>query len=211
MSNNSLSSCCCVLICDGCAYANQMRDIASSLEPKCPFCREAYASTEVEAELNLMKRIQAGDRVAIRQKGCQGREGQNYSLALEYLTKAAKMGDASAHLQLGQMYFIGQGVEMNTKKACHHFEEAAIGGHPEARHNLGVTDAQNCRPERAVKHFIIAASQGFQISLETLKVLYADGVVRKNDLAAALYAYQAAVDSTKSPQRNEAKNAPRIF
>eukprot|EP00985_Skeletonema_marinoi_P005849 scaffold2553_cov162-Skeletonema_marinoi.AAC.3 len=36
------------------------------------------------------------------------------------------------------MYYEGQGVEKDKKKDVYHLEQAAIGGHPNARHNLGV-------------------------------------------------------------------------
>ena len=56
-----------------------------------------------------------------------------------------------------------------------------------------------------MKHFIIAANLGLEASLDTLRRLYAIGKVSKEDYAAALRAYQAAVDATKSQQREEAK------
>jgi TPR repeat protein len=81
-------------------------------------------------------------------------------------------------------------------------EEAAIGGHPSARHNLGCEEACNGRLDRAVKHFIIAAKLGYDDSLLTLKKCYSTGHISKeDDFAAALRAHQAAFDATKSPQR----------
>ena len=85
-----------------------------------------------------------------------------------------------------------------------YLEEAAIGGHPGARLILGRHEGINGRIERAVKHFIIAANQGLDTAVKTLKDFYAAGVVSKEDFAAALRAYQAAVDATKSPQRDDA-------
>ena len=40
------------------------------------------------------------------------------------------------------------------KKMDEHLEQAAIGGHPNARHNLGVVERENGRMEGAVKHWI---------------------------------------------------------
>ena len=57
--------------------------------------------------------------------------------------------------------------------------------------------------DRAVKHFIIAAKLGDDDSLDALKKGYKKGYVSKEDFAAALRAHQAAVDATKSPQREE--------
>eukprot|EP00984_Skeletonema_dohrnii_P027324 scaffold16855_cov99-Skeletonema_dohrnii-CCMP3373.AAC.1 len=206
VNKSSLSSCCCVLICNGCSHANHIKDKTSMRDPRCPFCRVPYVSSAAEAERNIMKRIKAGDRVAFRQKGCQAREERNYSVAVEFLTKAANMGDVEAHNQFGELYHNGQGVERDMKKAVHHWEEAAIGGHPGARFVLGANDAfyGGKKFNRAVKHFIIAASQGNDDALEQLKELYKNGKVTKAELAAALRAHQAAVDSTKSSQREAA-------
>eukprot|EP00986_Skeletonema_menzelii_P005816 scaffold2153_cov144-Skeletonema_menzelii.AAC.9 len=94
-------------------------------------------------------------------------------------------------------------------KAIHHAEEAAIGGHPDARYLLGCFDDNI---DRAVKHWIIAATQGYDDAIKILMVMdsFGDGLISKEDLAAALRAHQAAVDATKSPQRNEAKEHRRM-
>jgi hypothetical protein len=58
--------------------------------------------------------------------------------------------------------------------------------------------------DAAVKHWIIAANLGCDHSLKGLKECYKVGRVSKDDFAAALRAHQAAVDATKSPQREAA-------
>jgi TPR repeat protein len=105
------------------------------------------------------------------------------------------------------MYFEGQGVEKDMEKYTYHSEEAAIGGHPEARHNLGCKEGNKRRFERAVKHFIIAANLGDHGSLKMLKKLYSDGHASKEDYAGALRAYQVAEDATKSAEREKAEEA----
>ncbi len=57
--------------------------------------------------------------------------------------------------------------------------------------------------ERAVKHLIIAATHGEDKSIKKLMDAFKRGFVEKEDLAAALRAHQAAVDETKSPQREK--------
>ena len=89
----------------------------------------------------------------------------------------------------------------------HHLEEAAIGGHPDARYNLGCHEGRSGRVERALKHFIIAANLGHDVSLENVKKAYAARIVSKEDFAAALRGHQAAMDATKSPQREAAEAA----
>jgi ribosomal protein L9 len=61
--------------------------------------------------------------------------------------------------------------------------------------------------ERAVKHMIIAANLGSDDSIKALKQGYIHGFISKDDFAAALRAHQAAIDATKSPQREEAARA----
>ena len=100
-----------------------------------------------------------------------------------------------------------KGVEKDEKKEVYHLEEAAITGHPAARFYLACHEWKNGRFVRGVKHFVIAANLGFDKSLTSLKVGYIDGQVSKEEYAAALRAHQAAVDATKSPQREAAERA----
>ena len=48
---------------------------------------------------------------------------------------------------------------------------------------------------------MIAANLGWDESIQELKECCKDGLVSKNDFAAALRAHHAAVNETKSPQR----------
>ena len=91
------------------------------------------------------------------------------------------------------------------KKRLYHLEEAAIGGHPRARYNLGCYEGYNGRIERTIKHFIISANLGYDNAIEALRKEYSHGNISKEDLEAAHRAHQAAVDATKSPQREAAE------
>jgi len=84
-------------------------------------------------------------------------------------------------------------------------EEAAIDGHPVARDAVGVMEMRMGNEDRAVKHFIIAATLGHDGAMDGLRQGHALGRVRKEDVDIALGAYQAAVDATKSPQRDLAE------
>ena len=203
--NSTLYTCCSKYICIGCNYANMMREIEQRLHPACPFCRHPLPKSQKEAEKNLMKRIEVNDPEAMCHMGTTRHKEGDFDGAFEYWTKAAKLGDADAHYNLSVMYCEGGGVEKDEKKDVYHLEEAAIGGHPEARYNLGVSEWNSGRHERAVKHCIIAANLGYDDSLKRVKEGYAAGIVSKDDFAAALRGHQAAVDATKSPQRETAE------
>ena len=99
------------------------------------------------------------------------------------------------------------GVEKDMEKEIYHLEEATIGGHPVASHQLGLHEwNNNGNTERAVKNYIIAATQGYDDTIKMLMDAFNGSLVSKNDLSSALSAHQAAVDATKSPQRDFAED-----
>jgi TPR repeat protein len=182
---------------------NTKREREQELEHRCAFCREPDAKSDEEYNKRVMNRIKKNDPAAISQMGKKHEKEGDYVKALEYYTKAIELDDKAAHFCLGNLYYYGDGVDKDEKKAIHHYEEAAIGGHPQARGILGFHENISGRFERAVKHFIIAANLGCDISLEAVKDLFVEGIASKEDYAAALRGrgHQAAVDATKSSQR----------
>ena len=203
-TKSGLYPCCSKRICIGCGYTNMLREWEESLEQRCAFCREPLPTTDEEAEKINTERVKANDPVALCQMGKKHRDEGGYEGAVDYFTKAAALGDIESHYEVSILYYEGKGVEKDKKKEMHYLEDAAIGGHPNARHNLGCYENENGRMERAMKHFIIAAKLGHDGSLETVKNGFMDGLVSKEDYASALRGHQAAVDATKSEQREEA-------
>ena len=208
-SKSIIYSCCCKSVCNGCCYANEIREMEMRIAKSCPFCRAAPSSLE-ECDKLRMKRVEANDPVAIRQEATKQYRKEEYIKAFDYWTKAAGLGDAEAHFRLSDLYHEGEGVEKNKGKEIDHMEEAAIGGHPAARHNLGCHEKDNGNIERAVIHWIIAATQGQNESMKNLMTAFKEGLVQKEDLAIVLRAHKASVDATKSPQRKAAEDSRRF-
>ena len=154
-----------------------------------------------------MKRIEANDPAAINHMGEKCYNEGDLNSAVEYFTKAAELGDSEAHYRLSLMYHDGIGVERDEEKEIYHLEKAAAGGHPEARHNLACEEGTNGNIDRAVKHFVIAANQGWEKSMKALWMHYSDGDITKNDLDATIRRHHAALDATKSPQREAGEKA----
>jgi hypothetical protein len=206
MTESGLAGCCCKIICNGCFFSNQLREVEGGLEHRCAFCREPVLNSDERDELNkrLMERVKKDDPVAMNEMGrIHEREG-DYGKALEYWTMAAELGYVNAHYYLGFLYLNGDGVEKDEKKAVYHWEQAAIGGHPQARCLLADYEMENGRSERAAKHYIINANLGCDKSVKLIKDLFVQGIVSKEEYAAALRGYQSAANETKSAERARA-------
>jgi hypothetical protein len=197
-------SCCSKKSCNGCDYANAMAGGGNN----CPFCREPSSTDEKQHRMLMMKRIKANDPAALKHMGSVKRyhEG-DYDCAFEYYTEAAELGDIGASCELGVMYYDGKGVEKDDGKAVYHLEKAAMGGHPQARYNLGYYEERNGNIERAAKHFIIGAKQGSDTSMKSLWKHYSEGNITKEELEATLRTHQAALDAMKSPEREKVEEA----
>eukprot|EP00985_Skeletonema_marinoi_P031053 scaffold35780_cov80-Skeletonema_marinoi.AAC.2 len=147
-----MMTCCSTVICRGCSHANKLREREARLQQTCPFCRRHLPKTQEEADLNKMKRVVGNDPVAMRNIGKKHYDNGDYETAFEYLTKAAELGDATAHYHLSLLYREGEGVKKDKEKELYHLEEAAIAGHPRARHNLGCDEGitKGTREQRSI-------------------------------------------------------------
>ena len=56
-TKSRIMSCCYKKVCNGCAYANDIRELKESLEHTCPFCRRPFPRSEAAAYMNVMKRV----------------------------------------------------------------------------------------------------------------------------------------------------------
>ena len=205
MKTSILTHCCGKILCHGCCIANQKREAVEKLVKKCPFCRTPAPKSIAEDHEIAKERARKGnDPMVLSQIGIRYNKAGNCQRALELLTKAADLGDAPAHYEIAGMYVLGYGVEKNESKQLHHYEQATILGHADARYDLGVMEWNKGRHERAIKHWTIAANFGQNFSLERLKMAYQIELISKDDFAAALRAHKAAIDATKSPHREEA-------
>ena len=129
---------------------------------------------------------------------------QDWEKANALYLKGGELGQAGAYLNLGVAYANGMGVEVNTKKANHYYELAAMNGDIHARNNLGFADSKAGNNHRAFKHFIIAARAGSKRSLDTVKEGYISGHVTKDEYANTLREYQKSQDEVTSDARDTA-------
>ena len=212
-SGSTYMPCCGKELCTGCVHAFQSR-IAKRKDDKCPFCRAPTPKSDEEIIKRLEKRMELNDAEAIYNIGCHYCNGhyglpRDHAKALELWNQAAKLGHADAICNVANAYRTGRGVERDEKKAEHYAELAAIEGEAKARYNLGVMEFQSDNYNRALKHFMIAARDGYSNSLEGIKIMYKNGDATKDDYAKALRSYRAYLDEIKSDQRDEAAASTR--
>lgn len=207
MNQTSFKSCCGKCICDGCIYAMIMSKRGEEL---CPFCRTPEVSQGKDDADRAKKLLKAGNGNAeafnyLAGYYFQGLNGvpQNMEKAHELFLKAGELGCAQAYYNLGYSYS-GNGAEVDTKKARHYFELAAMNGRPEARHNLGSFEGKAGNYQRAFKHYMIAARVGDKVSLDKVKEGFMAGLVTKDEYANTLRAYQTRHDEMKSDMRDKA-------
>jgi TPR repeat protein len=169
----------------------------------CPFCRQIAPRDGTDQAYNYRKtRAEANDPVAMTDLGVYLHEDKrDYDGALKWWNKAAAMGDAEAHYELSVAYYEGKMISKDATKEKYHLEDAALRGHVIARSNLAMHEGEQGNRERAVRHFMISASQGHDGALASIRKYYTKGFVTKEQFECALRAHQAAVDATRSQQR----------
>jgi len=156
--------------------------------------------------------MEMNDSIAIYNRGCDyfsGESGlpQDYDKAIELWHRAGELGCTDAYFNIGNSYANGEGVEVDQKKEKHYYELAAMGGHVDARHNLGIDEENADNIDRAIKHFMIAVRDGDADSLQRVQQLHSNGNATKEDYIKALQSYQTYLDEIESDQRDEAAAA----
>jgi TPR repeat protein len=124
--------------------------------------------------------------------------------AAKLFHSAAELGCTRAYNSLGTIYHKGEGVNKDEIKAKQYCEKAAMRGNSSSRINLSSMDANAGRFDRAIKHLLIAASQGDVIAVNYMKKAMVAGDATKEHYAQALRGYKQAVDEIKSEQRDKA-------
>jgi TPR repeat protein len=207
MGGQTFMACCGKAICSGCSFEHKLRSRGNS---NCPFCRTNTPSAKEYVKM-MKKRVGANDADSIIQLGMSYLDGsENLSIkkdidkAVKFFHRAAELGSAEAYHNLGTMYFNGHGVVKDETKAKQYFEKAALAGCAASRHNLGNIDARAGSFDRAIKHWLIAASGGDIKAVNTIKEAVVKGCATKDHYRQALQGYLLWMDEVKSDQRDRA-------
>jgi len=204
--------CCGKTICIGCMYEMLM----STGKDLCAFCRtpDTYTEEETLKRLNnLMDNGNADAFYTVAGYHTRGMLGlpRDHQKANELFLKGGEHGCAAAYFNLGNSYNFGRGVEVDKKKAKHYYELGAIGGDVQARHNLGLIEEGAGNRHRAIKHYMIGARAGHEMSLDNVKNSFRNGVITKDEYASTLRGYQKTQDAAKSEAREKAASFHRFM
>ena len=113
-------------------------------------------------------------------EGVRKYEAGDYAGAVAEWRPLAERGDADALFNLGQVYRLGRGVDVDLDRASGYYREAALRGHADAQGNLGTLyffdrDANEARRQEAVSWWLKAAERGNHRSQYMLGVLHWNG------------------------------------
>ena len=204
--HSQMNACCMKRVCNGCILAARQRGMLNG----CPFCRTPIPTDEASQLAMIQKRVDKGDAEAIKVLGDQYYQGElgltkDVPRAIELWTEAAELGSLDAHYRLGDAYYSGDGVEEDRPRGIHHWQQAAMQGDVLSRHILGFIEAVNGNHQLALQHLMIPAKMGHEMSLNSVKDMFKEGVATKVQYTEALIGYRDAMEEMKSPQREDAK------
>ena len=121
--------------------------------------------------------------------GLEAFSAEDYGKAMEYLAKAAELGNSDALFAIGCMYDAGLGVEQDTGKAIEYYQKAAGLGNAGAMNNLGVLyeDGQGVEQdyEQALKYYQQAMELGEAFAYASIGDMYRNGRGVEQDLLKA--------------------------
>lgn len=115
-----------------------------------------------------------------------------------WLKKAARIGYAPAHYELGNFYYIGYGIEANMSEAFHYYQCAALQGHADAANNLADMylngESTDVDEQQALKWFFEAADRGIAEAMFTLGLMHEKGLGTAVDTERAYQFYKQSAE-----------------
>ena len=149
--------------------------------------------------------------LAMNEIGYMYQEGmgveQDYAKALEWLEKAADLGNSSAMNNIGYSYYYGNGIEQDYAKALEWLEKAADLGNSSAMDWIGSIYREGLGVEqdytKALEWYEKAADLGNSNAMTWIGLIYRDGLGVEQDYAKALEWYEKAADLGNTSGMNQ--------
>ena len=159
--------------------------------------RERAEKERLERERIERERLEQEQRYCFLGKAHYDKE--EYALAMEYYSKAAETGNASAMNEIGYMYQYGLGVTQNYGTAMEWYKNSAVKGNADAmsnigyiyRHGLGVTQDYDA----AMEWYKKSADEGNAAAMNNIGHMYDEGLGVAQDYSKAMEWYQKSADN----------------
>ena len=203
--------CCGKVICYGCRCAQEAHDRANPWI--CPLCRGNHPPNHQEYVRIQERHAESGNPVsmfAIATILMDGSEEDGLEpdvpRGLHWLFESCNEGCEFAFWKLSNMLEAGEFVERDIDTSWELCKGAAIFGHHHARVKLAQFEMQHENYDNAVKHLLIAVTQGSLDSLNHIRDLLRSGHATKEQYGQAIRAYKEYLDEVKSDQRDSAAN-----
>ncbi|EJK77826.1 hypothetical protein THAOC_00315 [Thalassiosira oceanica] len=204
--HSGIMVCCMKSICDGCSAAAGRRGMSRH----CPYCRTPMTCNKADQLAMVQARAAKRDPAAIHFLGLTYFHGEmgiqkDIRKAVEITEEAAELGSVEALSHIGYWYTEGVGVEVDEAKGMEFSRKAAMQGNAGSRHFLGMYEFEKCNYDLALRHWMISAKLGHELSVEAIKNLFVKGLATKKQYTEALRGYQDAEEDMKSHDRDLAK------
>ena len=141
------------------------------------------------------------------QKGFAAALKGDFVTALREWTPIAEQGDAGAQYNLGQLYYLGDGVTQNYKTALKWYRLSAEQGISAAQYQLGhmyyLGDGVTQNSKTAVKWYRLSAEQGLAVAQRQLGLMYGigNGGVIKDNIYAHMWINISALNGYKNADK----------
>ena len=165
-------------------------------EEEKPPVQKVFAGRKVN--LNVADEGEMADLIVEIEHAKKCYRDEMYILALPYFKKAAKAGHRDSQMYCGQMYYHGQGCDVNYEKALYWYEKAAEKGEPVAQGNCSYMykEGLGCEVDMAKALYWKEklAEQGNDKAQLELAMMYELGQGCDVDLEKARYWYAKAAE-----------------
>ena len=221
--NSVFFLCCGKRVCDGCNlkndatrfWSNCKRAMKDPPEPEikktCAFCREPAKVFSGEEHLQCyQKRMDMNDARAFHSIASDYARGdfglpKDMDKAVELYLRAVELGLANACYNISRKYRAGGFLGFDKAKEKHFLKLAAKRGHVDARCNLGLYEYKQGNVDLGVKHLMISAAAGCDVSLKMIGTSYRSKSATKDQFEEALRAHEKAKKDMSSKERDMAK------
>ena|GEM_PF-3894354 len=141
--------------------------------------RKTPLNDYILTKLRESKKESESNGKQLNELGCRYYHEKNYKKAIQYFEQAIQAGNSDALVNIGIMYYKGDGVKRDYKKAMQYYELSAQAGNSNALVNIGIIYHNGAGVkqdyEKAMQYYELSAQTGNINALNNLGFMYLGG------------------------------------